>query len=233
MLETLRRDLQAVFDRDPAARSTVEVILFYPGLHAVWMHRLAHAFWRNGFNLIGRGISHFARWITGIEIHPGATIGPGIFIDHGMATVIGETAEIGENVTLYHNVTLGGVSWEKVKRHPTLEDHVVVGAGAQILGPITIGAHSRIGANSVVVKDVPPDSVVVGIPGRIKMRNGEALTDADREDLQHDRLPDPREETLRHLTGRLVALEHTVRELQLDDDTQMADAWVESGGSHI
>ena len=131
------------------------------------------------------------RWITGIEIHPGATIEPGIFIDHGMATVIGETAEIGENVTLYHNVTLGGVSWEKVKRHPTLEDHVVVGAGAQILGPITIGAHSRIGANSVVVKDVPPDSVVVGIPGRIKMRNGEALTDADREDLQHDRLPDP------------------------------------------
>jgi serine O-acetyltransferase len=233
MLETLRRDLQAVFDRDPAARSTVEVLLFYPGLHAVWMHRLAHAFWRNGFNLIGRGISEFARWITGIEIHPGATIGPGFFIDHGMATVIGETAEIGADVTLYHNVTLGGVSWEKVKRHPTLEDHVVVGAGAQILGPITIGAHSRIGANSVVVKDVPPDSVVVGIPGRIKMRNGEALAEADREDLRHDRLPDPREETLRHLTGRLVALEHAVRELQLDDDVQMADVWVESGGSHI
>ncbi len=233
MLETLRRDLQAVFERDPAARSTVEVLLFYPGLHAMWLHRLAHTFWRNGFNLIGRGISHFARWATGIEIHPGATIGPGIFIDHGMATVIGETAEIGENVTLYHNVTLGGVSWEKVKRHPTLEDHVVVGAGAQILGPITIGAHSRIGANSVVVKDVPPDSVVVGIPGRVKMRNGEALTDVYREDLQHDRLPDSREETLRHLAGRLVALEHTVRELQLDDDVQMADAWVDSGGSHI
>jgi serine O-acetyltransferase len=233
MPETLRRDIQAVFDRDPAARSTLEVLLFYPGLHALWLHRLAHWFWHGGFHLIGRGISHFSRWLTGIEIHPGAQIGPALFIDHGMGTVIGETAEIGANVTLYHNVTLGGVSWEKVKRHPTLEDHVVVGAGAQILGPITIGAHSRIGANSVVVKDVPPDSVVVGIPGRIRVRSGEALTDADREDLHHDSLPDPREEMLRHLTARLVALEHTVRELQLDDDERMADAWVESGGSHI
>jgi serine O-acetyltransferase len=233
MLETLRRDVQAVFDRDPAARSILEVLLFYPGLHALWLHRLAHSFWHGGFHLIGRGISHFSRWLTGIEIHPGAQVGPGLFIDHGMGTVIGETAEIGANVTLYHNVTLGGVSWEKVKRHPTLEDHVVVGAGAQILGPITIGAHSRIGANSVVVKDVPPGSVVVGIPGRIRTRNSETLAEADREDLHHDSLPDPREETLRHLTARLVALEHTVRELQIDDDQQMADAWVESGGSHI
>jgi serine O-acetyltransferase len=233
MLETLRRDIQAVFDRDPAARNTMEVLLFYPGLHALWLHRLAHSCWHNGFHLIGRGISHFSRWLTGIEIHPGAQVGPGLFIDHGMGTVIGETAEIGANVTLYHNVTLGGVSWEKVKRHPTLEDHVVVGAGAQILGPITIGAHSRIGANSVVVKDVPPGSVVVGIPGRIRTRNSETLAEADREDLHHDSLPDPREETLRHLTARLVALEHTVRELQIDDDQQMADAWVESGGSHI
>ena len=233
MLETLRRDVQAVFERDPAARSTLEVLLFYPGLHALWLHRLAHSFWHGGFQLIGRGISHFSRWLTGIEIHPGAQIGPALFIDHGMGTVIGETAEIGANVTLYHNVTLGGVSWEKVKRHPTLEDHVVIGAGAQILGPITIGAHSRIGANSVVVKDVPPGSVVVGIPGRIRTRNNEALAEADREDLHHDSLPDQREETLRHLTARLVALEHTVRELQIDDDQQMADAWVESGGSHI
>ena len=173
MFTTLRRDIQAVFDRDPAARSVVEVLLFYPGLHALWLHRAAHALWRNGFKLVARGLSTFSRWATGIEIHPGAQIGPGFFIDHGMATVIGETAEIGENVTLYHNVTLGGVSWEKVKRHPTLEDHVVVGAGAQILGPIVIGAHSRIGANSVVVKDVPPRSVVVGIPGRVKSRNGD------------------------------------------------------------
>jgi serine O-acetyltransferase len=150
-----------------------------------------------------------------------------------MGTVIGETAEIGENVTLYHNVTLGGVSWEKIKRHPTLQDHVVVGAGAQVLGPITIGAHSRIGANSVVVKDVPPNSVVVGIPGRVKSRNGDAAIDAEREDLQHNRLPDPNAEMLRHLTARVVSLEHSFRQLQLGDDRQVADAWVESGGSYI
>jgi serine O-acetyltransferase len=233
MLETLRRDIQAVFDRDPAARSVAEVLLFYPGLHALWLHRLAHACWRNGLYLLARGISHFARWLTGIEIHPGARIGPGFFVDHGMGTVIGETAEIGADVTLYHNVTLGGVSWEKVKRHPTLEDHVVVGAGAQILGPIRIGAHSRIGANSVVVKDVPPNSVVVGIPGRVKGRNGEVPLELEREDLRHDRLPDPTVEMLRHLTARVVALEHTVRGLHLEDDRQTADFWVESGGSYI
>ncbi len=232
MFGTLRRDVQAVFDRDPAARSLAEVLLFYPGLHALWLHRLAHALWRNGFKLMGRGVSTFSRWFTGIEIHPGAQIGPGFFIDHGMGTVIGETAEIGENVTLYHNVTLGGVSWAKVKRHPTLEDHVVVGAGAQVLGPIRIGSHSRIGANSVVVKDVPPNSVVVGVPGRVKDRNGDA-PESDRVDLQHDRLPDPNTDLLRHLTARVVALESSVRHLRLDDDRQTADAWVESGGSHI
>jgi serine O-acetyltransferase len=233
MFKTLRRDVQSVFDRDPAARSTLEIVLLYPGLHALWLHRLAHGLWRNGFFLLAREVSQFSRWLTGIEIHPGAQIGSGLFIDHGMGTVIGETAEIGENVTLYHNVTLGGVSWEKVKRHPTVEDHVVIGAGAQVLGPIRIGAYSRIGANSVVVKDVPPNSVVVCIPGRIRARNGDSLAEVDHEDLRHDRLPDPREETLRHLTARLVSLEHTVRMLQLDDDTQTADAWVESGGSHI
>ncbi len=233
MLKTLRRDIQSVFDRDPAARSVAEVLLFYPGLHAIWLHRLAHWFWRNDSRLIGRGISHFARWLTGIEIHPGATIGPGFFIDHGMGTVIGETAEIGADVTLYHNVTLGGVSWEKVKRHPTLEDHVVVGAGAQVLGPIVIGSYSRIGANSVVVKDVPPYSIVVGVPGRVKGRNGDAPIEGEREDLRHDRLPDPTVETLRHLTGRVVALEHILRSFHLEDDGQMAEAWVESGGSHI
>jgi serine O-acetyltransferase len=232
-MRTLRRDIQAVFDRDPAARSTLEVLLLYPGLHAIWLHRVAHAFWRNGFQLLGRLVSNLSRWLTGIEIHPGATIGPGFFVDHGMGTVIGETAEIGANVTLYHNVTLGGVSWEKVKRHPTLEDHVVVGAGAQILGPIIIGAHSRIGANSVVVKDVPPNSVVVGIPGRIRSRNGDSASETEREDLHHNRLPDPNAETLRHLTARVVALEHTLREFRPDDERQTADAWVASGGSHI
>lgn len=233
MFKTLRRDVQSVFDRDPAARSALEVVLFYPGLHAVWLHRLAHWLWCNGFFLIARGVSHFSRWATGIEIHPGAQIGAGLFIDHGMGTVIGETAEIGEDVTLYHNVTLGGVSWEKVKRHPTLEDHVVVGAGAQVLGPIRIGAHSRIGANSVVVKDVPPHSVVVGVPGRFRVLNGEHVPELDREDLHHDRLPDPTVDTLRHLTSRIVSLERTVSQLQLEDDEQTADAWVESGGSHI
>lgn len=240
MLKTLRRDIQAVFYRDPAARSVTEVLLFYPGLHALWLHRLAHACWRNGFHLIGRGISHFSRWLTGIEIHPGARIGPGFFLDHGMGTVIGETAEIGTDVTLYHNVTLGGVSWEKIKRHPTLEDHVVIGAGAQVLGPIRIGAHSRIGANAVVVKDVPSYSVVVGVPGRIKGRNGDAALEVGREDLQHDRLPDPTVETLRHLTARVVSLEHTIRQFHLsaddlwsEDDGRMAEAWVDGGGSHI
>jgi len=232
MLKSIRRDIQAIFDRDPAARSVWEVLFLYPGLHAVWLHRVAHALWRNDLKWLARLVSNVSRFFTGIEIHPGAQIGPGFFIDHGMGTVIGETAEIGANVTLYHNVTLGGVSWEKVKRHPTLEDHVVVGAGAQVLGPIRIGAHSRIGANSVVVKDVPPGSVVVGIPGRIKTRNGE-LAESEREDLAHNRLPDLNAETLRHLTARLVALEHTLQHMRLDDDPQTADAWVESGGSHI
>lgn len=232
MLATLRRDIQAVLDRDPAARSAWEIVLLYPGLHALWLHRLAHALWRNGFKGVARLVSNISRFFTGIEIHPGARIGSGFFIDHGMGTVIGETAEIGEDVTLYHNVTLGGVSWEKVKRHPTLEDHVVVGAGAQILGPIRIGAHSRIGANSVVVKDVPPGSVVVGVPGRVKARNGDA-PEPERIDLRHDSLPDPRNELLRHLTARIIALEGNLQHSHPANERQAADAWVESEGSHI
>ncbi len=236
MFETLRSDVNAVLDRDPAARNWLEVVLLYPGLHALWLYRVAHFFWRSGLFLPGRAVSQLARWLTGIEIHPGAQIGPGLFIDHGMATVIGETAEIGSHVTLYHNVTLGGVSMEKVKRHPTLEDHVVVGAGAQILGPIVIGEHSRVGANSVVVKDVPPHSVVVGVPGRVIMRNGKRLPEpeAPAEDLHHDKLPDPTVEMLRHLTARVVSLEATVAHLQADEGAlrETADAWVEIGGSH-
>ena len=232
MFRTLHSDIQAVLDRDPAARNVLEVMLLYPGLHALWFYRLAHALWRRGLFLPGRAISQFARWLTGIEIHPGATIGSGFFIDHGMGTVIGETAEIGANVTLYHNVTLGGVSWAKVKRHPTLEDHVVVGAGAQVLGPICIGQHSRMGANSVVVKDVPPHSVVVGVPGRIVSRNGKRLAELDesREDLEHNRLPDPTVEMLRHLTARVVSLEATVSRMDAVGDAQeTADAWVGAG----
>jgi serine O-acetyltransferase len=235
MFRTMRHDIQTIFERDPAARSVVEVLFLYPGLQALWLHRLAHALWCNDFFFLGRAVSHFSRWLTGIEIHPGAQIGPGFFIDHGMGTVIGETAEVGADVTLYHNVTLGGVSLEKVKRHPTLEDHVVVGAGAQILGPIVIGAHSRVGSNSVVVHDVPPHSVVVGVPGRVISRNGKRLQEpsADQEDLQPNRLPDPTIDMLRPLTARVVSLEASMHQMQPDDISQEADVWVAAGGGDI
>lgn len=167
MFRRIRDDIRSVFERDPAARSTVEVLLLYPGLHAVWSHRVAHRLWRWRLKLLARVLSQLTRWLTGIEIHPGATIGERFFIDHGMGVVIGETAEIGDDCTLYHGVTLGGTTWEKQKRHPTLGKGVVVGAGAKILGPITIGDNARVGCNSVVVKDVPADATVVGIPGRI------------------------------------------------------------------
>jgi serine O-acetyltransferase len=165
-LERLKEDIRAIMERDPAARSRREVVLCYPGFHAVLLHRLAHAAWRRGWLLVGRSISHFGRVTTGIEIHPGARIGRRLFIDHGMGCVIGETTEIGDDVTLYHGVTLGGVSLKNVKRHPTLEDGVIVGSGAQVLGPITVGAGARVGANAVVLKDVPPGVTMVGIPAR-------------------------------------------------------------------
>lgn len=167
MFDHLREDIAIVFDRDPAARSTFEVLTTYPGVHVLLIHRLAHWLWRHGLRWLARFISHFARWITGIEIHPGATIGRRVFIDHGMGVVIGETAEIGDDCTLYHGVTLGGTSWNKGKRHPTLEAGVVIGAGAKILGPITLGAGAKVGSNAVVVKDVPPGATAVGIPARI------------------------------------------------------------------
>lgn len=173
MLNTIKEDIRVIFDRDPAARSTIEVVLCYPGFHALFFHRVAHMLWRNGLFLIGRVVSHIGRFFTGIEIHPGATIGKRFFIDHGMGVVIGETTEIGNDVTLYHGVTLGGTSWQKGKRHPTLEDNVVVGAGAKILGPFKVGKGSIIGAGSVVVKEVPPNSTVIGIPGRVVHRTGE------------------------------------------------------------
>jgi serine O-acetyltransferase len=207
MFQTLRRDVIAIFARDPAARSWLEIILFYPGLHAVWFYRIAHWLWTHKLYLPGRGISHLARFLTGIEIHPGAQIGAGLFIDHGMGTVIGETAEIGDDVTLYHNVTLGGVSWKKEKRHPTVEDHVVIGAGAQVLGPICIGARSRIGANSVVVKDIPCDAVVVGVPGRIVSHRGKKIDNPDEVDLQHDLMPDATMEQITQLAARIEVLE--------------------------
>lgn len=209
MLETIRRDVQGVFARDPAARSLPEVLLCYPGLHALWGHRLAHWLWTHHLKLLGRGVSHLTRALTGIEIHPGARIGPGCFIDHGMGVVIGETAEIGADVTLYHGVTLGGTSLAKGKRHPTLEDRVVVGAGAKILGAITVGADSRIGANAVVVKSVPPNSVVVGVPGQIVKRS-KPHTVKDAPDLEHSVLPDMIAGTLIALISRVEGLEHRV-----------------------
>ncbi|MFP6682709.1 MAG: serine O-acetyltransferase [Gammaproteobacteria bacterium] len=167
MFERLKEDIDCVFERDPAARNTLEVVTAYPGLHAILMHRLSHFLWAHGFKWLARMNSHLARFLTGIEIHPGATIGRRFFIDHGMGVVIGETAEIADDCTLYHGVTLGGTSWEKGKRHPTLQNGVVVGAGAKVLGPITVGTGARIGSNAVVVKDVPDGATVVGVPGRI------------------------------------------------------------------
>ena len=167
MFNQIREDIRSVFDRDPAARSVWEVITCYPGFHALSLHRVAHWFWTHGLKWLGRFTSHMARWLTGIEIHPGATIGRRFFIDHGMGVVIGETAEIGDDVTLYHGVTLGGTSWNKGKRHPTLANGVVVGAGAKVLGPITIQEGAKIGSNAVVVRDVPPGATAVGIPARI------------------------------------------------------------------
>lgn len=167
MFNHLREDIAIVFERDPAARSRFEVLTTYPGVHALLLHRLAHGVWKLGFRWLARFIAHFARWITGIEIHPCARIGRRVFIDHGMGVVIGETAEIGDDCTLYHGVTLGGTTWNKGKRHPTLEAGVVIGAGAKILGPITLGAGAKVGSNAVVVKDVPAGATAVGIPARI------------------------------------------------------------------
>ncbi|MDO9365089.1 MAG: serine O-acetyltransferase [Methylotenera sp.] len=167
MFDHIKEDISIVFERDPAARTHVEILTTYPGVHALLMHRLSHRLWKADFFWLGRFLSHIGRWLTGIEIHPGATIGRRVFIDHGMGVVIGETAVIGDDCTLYHGVTLGGTSWNKGKRHPTLEAGVVIGAGAKVLGPITIGENAKIGSNAVVVKDVPANATAVGIPARI------------------------------------------------------------------
>ncbi len=172
MFRRLKEDIDCVFDRDPAARNRIEVLTTYPGLHAVLSHRVAHQLWRWRLKWLARFISTISRWLTGVEIHPGAIIGRRFFIDHGMGVVIGETAEIGDDCTLYHGVTLGGTSWDKGKRHPTLGSNVVVGAGAKVLGPISIGEGARIGSNAVVVKEVPAGATVVGIPGRVVTRSG-------------------------------------------------------------
>ena len=205
MFDALRRDVRTVLERDPAARSAIEVLLCCPGVHALTLHRVAHALWSWGFTTTGRFVSHVSRFLTGIEIHPAARLGPGLFIDHGMGVVIGETAEVGENVTLLQGVTLGGTSVRREKRHPTLGDNVVVGAGAKIIGAFRIGEGSRIGAGSVVVREVPPNSVVVGVPGRVTYKDGQRVSDEI--DLNQTDLPDPVSKAIEQLVERLRALE--------------------------
>ena len=237
MFARLRRDIRVVFERDPAARSTIEVLLCYGGLHAIWLHRIAHALYVRGWVLIPRLISNFGRFLTGIEIHPGAKIGEGLFIDHGTGFVIGETAELGRNVTLYQGVTLGGTGKEKGKRHPTIGSNVVVASGAKVLGSFTVGDHAKIGAGSVVLKPVPAHATVVGIPGRIVMMNGQRVrTEADflrarelslecdesaedlaREldvDLDHDMLPDPEAEMIAQLRQEIDVLKARLSALE-------------------
>ena len=234
----LRKDIRVVFERDPAAKSVVEVLFCYSGLHAIWLHRISHAFYRRGWVLVPRIISNIGRFLTGIEIHPGATIGEGLFIDHGTGIVIGETAELGKNVTLYQGVTLGGTGKESGKRHPTIGNNVVVASGAKVLGSFTVGDHAKIGAGSVVLRAVPPYATVVGVPGRIVVMHGKRVRTADElkeavkhglleptdrideiedeldVDLDHDMLPDPDEEMRTCMMNQIHALEKKVAALE-------------------
>jgi len=219
----LRRDIEVIFQRDPAARSILEVILCYPGFHALLLHRIAHFFYSHGMKLLARFISQINRFLTGIEIHPGAKLGEGIFIDHGMGVVIGETTEIGNNVTLYQGVTLGGTGKEKGKRHPTIGNNVVISAGAKVLGNITIGDNVKIGAGSVVLRDVPANCTVVGVPGKVVVRNGRKIADAEVSeiDLRHDELPDPVAEMLLCLQRQIQRLEQRIEELEASKDEHL------------
>lgn len=225
MFSRLREEVKCIFARDPAARTTLEVILNYPGLHAILLHRLSHRLWNREFKLLARIISTFSRWLTGIEIHPGAVIGRRFFIDHGMGVVIGETAEVGDDCTIYHGVTLGGTSWNKGKRHPTLGNNVVIGAGAKIIGPITLNEGVRVGSNAVVTKSVPDNCTVVGIPGRVIKKSTEA-EDVDPVKRQHiverigfdaygitDEMPDPVARTIRSMLDHLHAADLKMDEM--------------------
>jgi len=211
----VREDIAAAKLRDPAARSGLEIALLYPGLHAVWAYRLWHALWVRRVRFIARSGSQITRWLTGIEIHPGATIGPGFFIDHGMGVVIGETTEIGEDVTLYQGVTLGGTGKDTGKRHPTVQDGVIVGTGARVLGPVLVGEGAKIGAGSIVVKDVPANSTVVGNPGRPVIVDGQRVPrDVHHPDIEHTRLPDPVAEAMACLVRRVTELEQDLADLR-------------------
>jgi serine O-acetyltransferase len=212
MFERIKEDLQTVLAKDPAARTVWEVVAVYPGLHAIWLHRLAHFLWQHRFLLLGRLVSYLNRWLTGVEIHPAARIGRRFFIDHGMGVVIGETAEIGDDVLMYKGAVLGGTCLEKTKRHPTVGDSVIIGAGATILGPVTVGANARIGAGSVVIKPVPAGATIVGVPGRmagLSPSTGRGMR------LQHNRLPDPMLRVLNEALDQQRRLEGRVRELEL------------------
>ena len=223
MFKLIKEEINCVFDRDPAAQSVFEVVTTYPGFHALIIHRVAHICWMNQFNWLGRFVSHIGRWLTGIEIHPGATIGRRFFIDHGMGVVIGETAIIGDDCTLYHGVTLGGTSWDKGKRHPTLKNNVVVGAGAKVLGPIEIGENARIGSNSVVVKPVPAEATVVGIPGRI-IDTDRSQASKDREKIANKMgfnaygatadMPDPVAHAINHMLDHIHVLDKQMNDMR-------------------
>lgn len=219
MFDQIKTDIDAVMHRDPAAKTRLEAALCYPGLHAIWLHRIAHKLYLKNWVLIPRLINTFSRFVTGIDIHPGATLGPGLFIDHGMGLVIGETAELGANVTLYQGVTLGGTGKEKGKRHPTIGNNVVVSSGAKVLGSFTVGSDSKIGAGSVVLKEVPPNSVVVGVPGRIVALDGikvcqDEVCNDSLIDLDHDRLPDPVAEYEDRLADYMVRMDSRIEELE-------------------
>ena len=217
MFAQIKEDLNAIMLRDPAAKSKLEAALCYPGLHAIWLHRIAHSLYTKGWVVLPRLINTFSRFLTGIDIHPGAKLGPGLFIDHGMGLVIGETAELGSNVTLYQGVTLGGTGKEKGKRHPTIGNNVVVSSGAKVLGSFKVGDNSKIGSGSVVLHEVPPNSVVVGIPGRVVALDGVRVKDNDPEsaiDLDHDVLPDPVAEYEERLARHMEEINKRLKELE-------------------
>ena len=227
MFETIKEDIKVVFERDPASRSALETLIASPGFHAILLHRLNHWLWTKNLYLLARFSAHLSRFLTGIEIHPGANLGRRFFIDHGMGIVIGETSEIGDDCSIYHGVTLGGTTWQKGKRHPTLKDGVIIGAGAKVLGPITLGANARIGSNAVVVKDVPDDATVVGIPGRVMVRESRAeekLKKAQREAMARkigfdayggsQDMPDPVQNTIDVLLDHMHKVDEEMEQLK-------------------
>lgn len=232
MFAQIKKDIDVIMQRDPAAKTRLEAALCYPGLHAIWLHRVAHFLYKKNLIVLPRLINTFSRFLTGIDIHPGATLGPGLFIDHGMGVVIGETAELGSNVTLYQGVTLGGTGKEKGKRHPTIGNNVVISSGAKVLGSFKVGDNSKIGSGSVVLREVPPNSVVVGVPGRIVARDGIRVTGEGDEsliDLNHDKLPDPVAEYeallaahMQEINARLKDLEELIYTAKAKKEAELA-----------